>query len=301
MLLRAMNFRPLLILAMPVVCAGQTGSGSQGAAAPAVPTISGGKQGAAAPAVSTTSGGKTGGYSSIAGVRTTYRILEAGSPKTEFDHIVEKEDWLFAQVTIYLATGKMVWTNHLDAINVTRGRTWMWPVDIGAPPMKSLSQSGVGKPPKGETMIKGIDKGVVGMKRGETRELNIPADEAFGSAGVPGVIPPMSDIKVEITATKLKWKKRTLDAEEAARRLAAASKPAAKAESPKAVPTPPKAAESPPKAVPPPSVPRKMADAPMAQAVQEEPEEEKTLTESKEEQTPTETEKKEDDKKPEEM
>lgn len=39
-------------------------------------------------------------------------------------------------------------------------------------------------------VIKGWDDGVLGMKVGGRRKLVIPADQAYGSRGVPGVIGP---------------------------------------------------------------------------------------------------------------
>ncbi len=50
---------------------------------------------------------------------------------------------------------------------------------------------------KGE-VIKGWDKGVVGMKPGGKRKLTIPADKAYGAVGSPPKIPPNSPLEFEI-------------------------------------------------------------------------------------------------------
>lgn len=47
-------------------------------------------------------------------------------------------------------------------------------------------------------VIRGWDEGVVGMKVGEVRELAIPADLGYGSAGAGGVIPPHQALLFEV-------------------------------------------------------------------------------------------------------
>lgn len=50
----------------------------------------------------------------------------------------------------------------------------------------------------GGRVIKGWDQGVEGMLIGETRELTIPPDMAYGERGYPPVIPPSSTLVFEI-------------------------------------------------------------------------------------------------------
>lgn len=48
------------------------------------------------------------------------------------------------------------------------------------------------------TVIRGWDAGVAGMKVGELRRLTVPPELAYGSRGVPGVIPPNATLVFEI-------------------------------------------------------------------------------------------------------
>jgi hypothetical protein len=53
-------------------------------------------------------------------------------------------------------------------------------------------------------VIKGWDLGVLGMKAGEKRTLVIPGDLAYGSRGVPGVIPPGATLTFTIELKAIK-------------------------------------------------------------------------------------------------
>ena len=52
-------------------------------------------------------------------------------------------------------------------------------------------------------MIKGWEAGVLGMKVGGKRKLTIPAELAFGAAGVPMKVPPNADVVFEIELLSL--------------------------------------------------------------------------------------------------
>jgi FKBP-type peptidyl-prolyl cis-trans isomerase len=52
-------------------------------------------------------------------------------------------------------------------------------------------------------VIKGWDKGVVGMKAGGKRELVIPPDMAYGKRGSPPKIPPNAPLKFDIELLKI--------------------------------------------------------------------------------------------------
>lgn len=52
-------------------------------------------------------------------------------------------------------------------------------------------------------VIKGWDKGVVGMKVGGTRKLTIPFDMAYGESGSPPKIPPRAALKFDIELVEI--------------------------------------------------------------------------------------------------
>ena len=47
-------------------------------------------------------------------------------------------------------------------------------------------------------MIRGFDEGILSMKKGGKRKLFIPSNLAYGSNGIPGVIPPDASIIFEV-------------------------------------------------------------------------------------------------------
>ena len=53
-------------------------------------------------------------------------------------------------------------------------------------------------------VIKGWDKGIVGMKIGEQRTLTIPADMAYGDRGIPGVIPAGATLIFDVELVSIK-------------------------------------------------------------------------------------------------
>jgi FKBP-type peptidyl-prolyl cis-trans isomerase len=53
-------------------------------------------------------------------------------------------------------------------------------------------------------VISGWDKGIVGMKVGETKTLTIPPEDAYGATGHPPVIPPNSTLIFEVELIAIK-------------------------------------------------------------------------------------------------
>jgi FKBP-type peptidyl-prolyl cis-trans isomerase len=47
-------------------------------------------------------------------------------------------------------------------------------------------------------MLPGIEEGIIGMGKGDTRLLVIPPELAFGKRGIPGIIPEDATVYVEI-------------------------------------------------------------------------------------------------------
>lgn len=123
---------------------------------------------------------KDKGYKTVSGVK--YRILKEG-----------KSDGAVA------AAGKTVHVQYTG---------WLWEKEKRGKKFDS-SLDRPGKPPFTFTLgagmvIPGWDKGVEGMKVGETRELIIPPDMGYGASGTPGgPIPPNATLQFEVTLEKV--------------------------------------------------------------------------------------------------
>ena len=93
------------------------------------------------------------------------------------------------------ANGMMVEVNYTGWIWTDTGKGEQFDSSIGKEPFQF--RLGVGR------VIKGWDEGVAGMKVGGTRELIIPANLAYGSRGVPGVIPPGATLNFEVELLRI--------------------------------------------------------------------------------------------------
>mmetsp|Transcript_36564 Transcript_36564/g.70208 ORF Transcript_36564/g.70208 Transcript_36564/m.70208 type:complete len:163 (-) Transcript_36564:556-1044(-) len=114
----------------------------------------------------------------IPGVKTTYEVLQTSDEAA----VVERG----SKVTVH-ATG---------TVKSTRKQFWSTK-DAGQRPFEY--KAGVGG------VIKGWDQGCLGMKKGEIRKLEIPADEGYGTQGFPAWgIPPDSELIFEIEVLKIK-------------------------------------------------------------------------------------------------
>merc|ERR1740138_1085006 len=117
----------------------------------------------------------------IEGVQTTYQVLQEGK---EGAPIVEKGDTVTVHATgTVIETGKKFWSTK----------------DKGQQPFTYTAGGGV---------IKGWDRGAMGMRQGEIRLLKIPAEEGYGPQGFPAWgIPPNGGLQFEIEVLSFKGKK----------------------------------------------------------------------------------------------
>lgn len=53
-------------------------------------------------------------------------------------------------------------------------------------------------------VVQGFDKGVLGMKVGETRKIYIPSEMGYGARGAGASIPPNTDLIFEVTLKSIK-------------------------------------------------------------------------------------------------
>jgi len=115
----------------------------------------------------------------LAGYRTQYEIVTPGTGAP-----VAKNDFVTVHATgTVKETGKKFWCTK----------------DPGQQPFRY--QAGVGK------VITGWDQGCLGAKIGETRRLDIPADEGYGAGGFPAWgIPPNGGLVFEIEVLKIDGK-----------------------------------------------------------------------------------------------
>ena len=55
-------------------------------------------------------------------------------------------------------------------------------------------------------MIKGWDRGLVGMRVGDKRRLTVPPQMAYGTSGVRGAIPPNATLNFDVELCDVKGK-----------------------------------------------------------------------------------------------
>ena len=56
----------------------------------------------------------------------------------------------------------------------------------------------------GEAFVRGLDDGLVGMRAGGRRRVQVPPDLAYGDEGVPGLVPPRATLSIEVHAIELR-------------------------------------------------------------------------------------------------
>lgn len=60
----------------------------------------------------------------------------------------------------------------------------------------------------GEAFVRGLDDGLVGMRAAGRRRITIPPELAYGSAGVPDLVPPNSTLVIDVHAVEVRPRKR---------------------------------------------------------------------------------------------
>ena len=96
-------------------------------------------------------------------------------------------------VDVTVGSGKEAGMGDLVSVDYTASLTEGTVVDSSRPRGKPLQfRLGAGQ------VIKGFERGIVGMKAGGVRRLTIPPDLAYGKKGVPPTIPPNATMVFEI-------------------------------------------------------------------------------------------------------
>ncbi|HEY1958176.1 MAG TPA: FKBP-type peptidyl-prolyl cis-trans isomerase [Polyangiaceae bacterium] len=120
------------------------------------------------------------------GTRCIHQEPTAGSATTAYPaqmQVVDVKD----------GTGKEASLGDLVSVDYTASLTDGTVVDASRPRGKPLQfRLGAGQ------VIKGFERGVVGMKTGGIRKLTIPSDLAYGKRGVPPTIPPDATLVFEV-------------------------------------------------------------------------------------------------------
>lgn len=129
-------------------------------------------------------------------------------PKTKKDEMVEiKESGLKIEIKVNgKSDSKCVKSGDTAVVDYTGwllkedGSRSEKPFDSSKKPGRQAFEFIVGR----NTVIQGWEQGVLGMKPGETRELTIPYQLAYGERGVPGVIPAKSTLIFEVELKDIK-------------------------------------------------------------------------------------------------
>ncbi len=122
--------------------------------------------------------------------------ISAGSPESPTD--VADSDYTVADnglktFDITVGDGTTAEAGNIVTIDytgwLTDGTKFDSSIDRASPATFALSQG---------QFIPGSDAGIEGMKVNGSRQMIIPASEAFGDAGIPGLVPPGADIILEV-------------------------------------------------------------------------------------------------------